>query len=117
MGVVLFFSSRRRHTRCALVTGVQTCALPICRLFQCASQVSMTLRLALLFHEVVNKMGREVKLRIGAPLSHAQLAHIQDRRALADHLRCLTYGPQAEGGASFAPPFADRKSTRLNSSH
>src|SRR3546814_13239178 len=27
--VVFFFSSRRRHTRCALVTGVQTCALPI----------------------------------------------------------------------------------------
>src|SRR3546814_998328 len=26
---VCFFSSRRRHTRCALVTGVQTCALPI----------------------------------------------------------------------------------------
>src|SRR3546814_13965727 len=25
----LFVSSRRRHTRCALVTGVQTCALPI----------------------------------------------------------------------------------------
>src|SRR3546814_15200952 len=24
------FASRRRHTRCALVTGVQTCALPIC---------------------------------------------------------------------------------------
>src|SRR3546814_4971035 len=24
-----FFSIRRRHTRCALVTGVQTCALPI----------------------------------------------------------------------------------------
>src|SRR3546814_6173347 len=33
-GVVLsrfFFASRRRHTRCALVTGVRTCALPICR--------------------------------------------------------------------------------------
>src|SRR3546814_5867956 len=27
--VSFFFSSRRRHTRCALVTGVQTCALPI----------------------------------------------------------------------------------------
>src|SRR3546814_7923714 len=26
---IVFFSSRRRHTRCALVTGVQTCALPI----------------------------------------------------------------------------------------
>src|SRR3546814_5745042 len=36
-----FFSSRRRPTRCALVTGVQTCALPICRrgqqTFQCSS--------------------------------------------------------------------------------
>src|SRR3546814_1818029 len=29
MEAVYFFSSRRRHTRCALVTGVQTCALPI----------------------------------------------------------------------------------------
>src|SRR3546814_2280783 len=27
--ISFFFSSRRRHTRCALVTGVQTCALPI----------------------------------------------------------------------------------------
>src|SRR3546814_16049171 len=27
--VFFFFASRRRHTRCALVTGVQTCALPI----------------------------------------------------------------------------------------
>src|SRR3546814_5759671 len=26
---IFFFSSSRRHTRCALVTGVQTCALPI----------------------------------------------------------------------------------------
>src|SRR3546814_9604181 len=26
---IFFFSSRRRHTICALVTGVQTCALPI----------------------------------------------------------------------------------------
>src|SRR3546814_8764553 len=31
--VYFFFSSRRRHTICALVTGVQTCALPICVLF------------------------------------------------------------------------------------
>src|SRR3546814_9703889 len=30
--VSFFFSSRRRHTRCALVTGVQTCALPISRM-------------------------------------------------------------------------------------
>src|SRR3546814_10426216 len=29
LSAFIFFSSRRRHTRCALVTGVQTCALPI----------------------------------------------------------------------------------------
>src|SRR3546814_6269809 len=29
-----FFSSRIRHTRCSLVTGVQTCALPISLLWQ-----------------------------------------------------------------------------------
>src|SRR3546814_7095627 len=28
---LFFFSSNRRHTRWALVTGVQTCGLPICR--------------------------------------------------------------------------------------
>src|SRR3546814_5591282 len=32
MSIFFFFSSRRRHTRCALVTGVQTCTLPICNL-------------------------------------------------------------------------------------
>src|SRR3546814_2312179 len=32
-----FCSSRRRHTRCALVTGVQTCALPICGLAEAAA--------------------------------------------------------------------------------
>src|SRR3546814_12683452 len=34
--VLFFFSSRRRHTRCALVTGVQTCALPISAPCPCA---------------------------------------------------------------------------------
>src|SRR3546814_18753643 len=29
LSVCFFFAGRRRHTRCALVTGVQTCALPI----------------------------------------------------------------------------------------
>src|SRR3546814_6964144 len=36
--VFFFFSSRRRHTRCALVTGVQTCALPICRILQLSGE-------------------------------------------------------------------------------
>src|SRR3546814_8313331 len=39
-----FFSSRRRHTRCALVSGVQTCALPIYT--PTASPVALAARLA-----------------------------------------------------------------------
>src|SRR3546814_1506884 len=34
-----FFSSRRRHTRCSLVTGVQTCALPISAAFEGGHQL------------------------------------------------------------------------------
>src|SRR3546814_9511140 len=42
-----FFSSRRRHTRCALVTGVQTCALPIYgRLISFTATVSRTMLFA-----------------------------------------------------------------------
>src|SRR3546814_10366751 len=41
MGCCFFFSSRRRHTRCALVTGVQTCALPICKLFGLEAAVKL----------------------------------------------------------------------------
>src|SRR3546814_3587451 len=44
------FSSRRRHTRCALVTGVQTCALPIYRrLAESSSQAKLGRELAELF--------------------------------------------------------------------
>src|SRR3546814_7942761 len=38
---IVFFSCRRRHTRCALVTGVQTCALPIYRQFGQGEKVSI----------------------------------------------------------------------------
>src|SRR3546814_113378 len=42
VSVFFFFSSRRRHTRCALVTGVQTCALPICTNAACSPWWSAT---------------------------------------------------------------------------
>src|SRR3546814_4201770 len=44
---VFFFSSRRRHTRCALVTGVQTCALPI----SCTSMCGAGTAVYMLVHE------------------------------------------------------------------
>src|SRR3546814_11630627 len=43
--VFFFFSSRRRHTRCALVTGVQTCALPIFRLIFLTARVGQGIEL------------------------------------------------------------------------
>src|SRR3546814_2228549 len=46
--VCFFFSSRRRHTRCALVTGVQTCALPISGQEPNPMNVSLNWRRALL---------------------------------------------------------------------
>src|SRR3546814_7321891 len=45
MEFLFFFSSRRRHTRCALVTGVQTCALPIFRREE---------RILLLMHDTID---------------------------------------------------------------
>jgi putative hemolysin len=77
------------------------------RLFQVASHLSETLRLSLLFHEVRNKIGRVVDVRIGAPLPYAQLAPIGDRHALIDHLRRLTYAlahDPAPGAARRRPP-------------
>src|SRR3546814_19513247 len=41
----IFCSSRRRHTRCALVTGVQTCALPIYPAVHDGALVDVLLRL------------------------------------------------------------------------
>src|SRR3546814_91545 len=43
MCILFFFSSRRRHTRCALVTGVQTCALPICTVGDAGFERTMAL--------------------------------------------------------------------------
>lgn len=80
------------------------------RLFQLASHLSMTLRLSLLFREVVNKIDRELRVSIGAPLGFAQLAHFENRRALTEHLRAVTYAPRtyaapAEAMDDFLSPF------------
>jgi putative hemolysin len=61
------------------------------RLFQIASHVSQTLREALLFHEVRNKLGALVSVRIGRPLAYPEIAHRTDRHQLILHLRHLTY--------------------------
>src|SRR3546814_47462 len=49
-----FFSSRRRHTRCALVTGVQTCALPICDSRACRMAAPRRHRTALVLNHAAH---------------------------------------------------------------
>src|SRR3546814_16282766 len=52
---VFVFSSRRRHTRCALVTGVQTCALPICALLASHPEADpLVVQAACYLHDIVN---------------------------------------------------------------
>src|SRR3546814_4458859 len=63
--VIFFVSSRRRHTRCGLVTGVQTCARPISAIaddvrriyaVQFHPEVMHTLDGAKLLHNFVRKV-------------------------------------------------------------
>lgn len=71
------------------------------RLFQLVSLVSPTLRLALLFKEVADKIGCTIGIRIGAPIAFYEIAHIQDRALLCDYLRAQTY---KLGGMEGLPP-------------
>src|SRR3546814_2734973 len=88
-----FFTSRRRHTRCALLTGVQTCALPI------SAQAIGAERLAL---------QRELGLEAAAHQRAYRPRQCREQDdAEGDDQRRVE-----PGGVD-----ADRKSTRLNSSH
>ena len=78
------------------------------RLFQWASRVSMTLRLSLLFREVVNKIGSDVDVQVGPCIAFDRLAGFPDRRQLAEYLRSRTYATQVdlpgESGVAATPP-------------
>src|SRR3546814_5500147 len=78
--LVFFFSSRRRHTRCALVTGVQTCALPIFGHFV-AEEIHYCL--AHVAAQVEGK-ARIAGAEQGAQFQRfgAMLRHLQDRHTL-----------------------------------
>lgn len=59
--------------------------------FQVASHISLTLRLALIFHEVRHRMGKAMPVAIGAPVAFDALAAFTDRQSLADWLSARTY--------------------------
>src|SRR3546814_5432178 len=70
--VFFCFSSRRRHTRCALVTGVQTCALPIYegRATQCRSAAKQTR--GIIVHECGRKAFGRWAAILTPPLLHLE---------------------------------------------
>src|SRR3546814_840328 len=76
---VFFFSSRRRHTRCALVTGVQTCALPIwAKALKPGDRVASWLpktRMTSITPLACARAG-VIHVPINPLLKHAQVAHI-----------------------------------------
>src|SRR3546814_4609909 len=111
-----FFSSRRRHTRCALVTGVQTCALPI--------SADAVLLGAMGLPEVRYPDGREISPQVDLRELWGLFAGVRPIRAIAG--APLPLADARAAGIDFVLVreqteglFAarDRKSTRLNSSH
>lgn len=61
------------------------------RLFQIASHISQSLRLSLLLHEVRNKIGKDISIRIGDAIDHTALEAFATRKELMAHLRSHTY--------------------------
>src|SRR3546814_10496041 len=117
--IVFFFSSRRRHTRCALVTGVQTCALPIF----IARELHDSLAQALSYMKLqVSRM--QTLMRRGEPVQTLETVTAELREGLNNAYRQLrelltTFRLQIhdDGLIQELKDTADRKSTRLNSSH
>ena len=68
------------------------------RIFQIASQFSLTLRLSLIVREVNKQIGSTVRVSIGDPIPYEEIANIKKKKALIRHLRQVTYelGQEAE---------------------
>src|SRR3546814_9402990 len=106
---MFFFSSRRRHTRCALVTGVQTCALPIWlsdRENRTGAFVVLVFAWAPFWMISGLVIGGKTAAEVGLYVAVAPFA-------VTAALFVLT----VFGAPFFISKPLDRKSTRLNSSH
>src|SRR3546814_8417878 len=113
---LLFFSSRRRHTRCALVTGVQTCALPILSTSPGWHTASC---LARSFPPASQRGGCtcHVFATTGKRETHEAVTAFRIKIE-AGRRRDTGFGENAPAkGLAVVRPARDRKSTRLNSSH
>src|SRR3546814_5870955 len=118
MCVLFFFSSRRRHTRCALVTGVQTCALPIYKIISgegadklAANLVAEWTRLKPENRDKTNILVLDNATRL---IVNTQIREVLKREGAiaAEDARIDILAP-----SGMTDQEKDRKSTRLNSIH
>src|SRR3546814_5922153 len=124
LGCCFFFSSRRRHTRCALVTGVQTCALPISKAISATTDPGVAVsfnNIGLItnrfFEQEFFDMERLEVLR-------GPQGTLYGRNATGGVINLITAKPKLDrfegsikGEVGNYDSRRDRKSTRLNSSH
>src|SRR3546814_4962550 len=99
-----FFSSRRRHTRCALVTGVQTCALPISLAISTGwdcprAEVMVSFRAARDVTHITQLLGRMVRTPLARRIPGNErlnavdcLLPFFDRKSVEDIANALTAG-------------------------
>src|SRR3546814_3843834 len=76
----VFFSSRRRHTRCALGTGVQTYALPISPALKALAEHGVAVKVLTGDNELVTaKICREVGLEQQGVLLGSDIERMSDK--------------------------------------
>src|SRR3546814_3379701 len=101
--VFFFFSSRTRHTRCALVTGVQTCALPISQGWVRIYHDPVVGALPALTGNTLAAKARALHMRLQAKnLRATSLAAVQEWLKAEEHRadpaeRLRPHAPQARG--------------------
>src|SRR3546814_9908243 len=141
MRIYFFFSSRRLHTSCALVTGVQTCALPISKTYPTQPNYSCPANYTLSGTTCSMTLSQPATVTMVCPPgtteqdgtcygespTQSECAELE-ANPKCSHVRdtCLDEepnGPCKVTERTFkcpipnTPPTEERKSTRLNSSH
>src|SRR3546814_5821948 len=112
-----FFSCIRRHTRCALSTGVQTCALPISLIeyseaLELAQELARRNRIDGLTFIKGHSLGYKRKLSVYIVVTETLCNYALEENFLETALDARRF---IKPGGVIIP--GDRKSTRLNSSH
>src|SRR3546814_2794783 len=121
---LFFFSSSRRHTRCSLVTGVQTCARPIYQIRDISNKIRTATQNGASDVEigVLNQQLMKARDSFNAAVQAKVTRLVGNDKEGAAYVTSYLAGDRPTPGAAadMMVHFAargDRKSTRLNSSH